>query len=770
MKKKWLALLLTLVMLLSLSAPALAAEVRETDFFEDQEHSDVNFADMAYVPVDVAADLAAIEATRALLEDEANIDAVREGFLAACDMYTNAITMYRLAYIYYAQDFADETNTNNMNDALQAAMDIEDGLFALGRDILLSPCAAALDEIISEEDAEFLREYEDLTEEEKALQEEITALEDEYQSADAAEYSAVVDGFTWTEESAVRAYYTDELSYDDAIYILYTAIAREKNAVLGDIYLRIVDAHKREAALKGYEFYDDYAYENVYQREYTPLDIREFHAAVKEYMVPVYKLILDLVNDLMDVEVYYGDFTGDIALDIMDPYIASLSGELYEAFTYMRVHGLYDSTDSDTKDGSGFTDMLYSYGAPFFFNSPTDTLYDLTTAVHEFGHYNNAYWMDDGWYHGDKDYDSCEVHSQALEMLFTEFYPEILGQDEGDFAAVFVLFQKIASILDGALYDELQQFVYENDGVTLEQINEKYTELCKEYGMIDADETEIQYDWYTVPHTFINPCYYISYAVSAVGAFEFWLKAQEDYYAAVDDYLRFTAQKMGEYTFQEGFEALGYQAPLSTEYIAALAEELTAVLKRYQSLTAADCFTDVNGDESWFEAVDTLYSCGYLNGVAEGVMEPDGAVTRAQASTVLCRLFEVDEANGADYFSDVTEGHWYTEMVNAAYELDLVHGFEDGTFRPNDTMSRQDFAVVIYNVFTMICSGFDGMWSFDLGAADADQIGNYALEAVSWGVMNGYITLDEAANLRPTDDLTRAEMAEMIYLAFLSWY
>ena len=41
-----------------------------------------------------------------------------------------------------------------------------------------------------------------------------------------------------------------------------------------------------------------------------------------------------------------------------------------------------------------------------------------------------------------------------------------------------------------------------------------------------------------------------------------------------------------------------------------------------------------------------------------------------------------------------------------------------------------------------------------------------ALEAISWGVQNGYITLDENSNLRPTDDLTRAEMAEMIYLAF----
>jgi hypothetical protein len=107
-------------------------------------------------------------------------------------------------------------------------------------------------------------------------------------------------------------------------------------------------------------------------------------------------------------------------------------------------------------------------------------------------------------------------------------------------------------------------------------------------------------------------------------------------------------------------------------------------------------------------------------------------------------------------------------MVNAAYENELIHGFPDGTFRPGDTMSRQDFAVILYNIFNMIGYGFDELWSFDLGAADADQIGGYALEAVSWGVMYGYIGLDEDSCLRPAEDLTRAEMAEMIYYAFLA--
>ncbi len=764
MRKRWLALLLTLVMLLSLSAPALAAEARETDFFEDQEHGDVNFADMVYVPVDVEAALAAMEETRSLLEDEANIDAVREGFLAACELYTNASTMYSIANIRYSQDFANEENFANKDTSEQAAMDVQDGLYALARDILNSPCAAALDGIVTEEDAEYLRDYENLTEEEKALEAEITALEDEYQNGTVAEYTAEVNGVAYTEETAWDAYLAETMTEEEYDYFTNVALPEARTAALGDIYLRIMDAHKREAAMEEYENYAEYAYEN-YGRDYTPEEMQEFHKAVKEYIVPLYLESADVFYSLADVEVFYGDYTGDIALDMIDPYIASLSSEMYEAFTYMRTHGLYDTALSDSKDGRGYTTMLPAYHAPFFFDTPVGYLYDLTTAIHEFGHYNNGYWLDGSWYNGSKDLDTCEVHSQGLELLFTEFYPEMFGE-AGDFVSVFTFLVKLEAIVTGALYDELQQYAFETENVTVQQLNEKYTELCREYGLTDADSTEMQLDWVDVPHTFLSPFYYISYAVSAAGAFEFWLEAQDDFYAGVDDYLRYTAQKMDEYSFQESFEALGMQSPCSAEFITALAEKLSAALDRYRRPTAAEYFSDVNGDEAWYEAVDALYSAGYLKGVKEGFLDAEGAMTRAQASTMLCRLFGVTEATGADYFTDVTEGHWYTDMVNAAYELDVLHGFEDGTFRPGDSMSRQDFAVVMYGIFQMIGSGFDELWSFDLEAADAEEIGDYALEAVSWGVMNGYITADENSDLRPTDDLTRAEMAEMIYLAF----
>jgi len=769
MKNRWMAALLSVLMLFSISVTALAADTRETDFFEDQEHSDVNYADMEYVPIDTETILAAMEETRALVEDEANADAVLEGFYAACEMNTNASTMSTLAYIKYQQDVMSQDAYQFNAEADQASSVVYDGLLGLTRDILNSPCAFVLDGIVTEEDAEFLREYEDMTDEELALQDEINALENEYYSAAAVEYSAVVDGVEWTDATSEEAYTAGEITYDQYIQI-GRAVAKEMNAVLGEIYLRIVDAYEREAAMEDYDNFLDYAYEEIYSRDYTPLEIRDFHAAVKEHIAPLSDTLYENFYNLVDMDIYYGDFAGDTALDIIDPYIASLSSELYESFTYMREHGLYDSGYSETKSDSGFTTLLPAYGAPFFFDSPYGYLGDLTTAVHEFGHYNNFYWTDGSWYNGSKNIDIAEVHSQALELLFTHFYPEIFGEDGGNFVTSFILYNLTSAIVDGALHDELQQFVFETEDVTLQQINEKYCQLCREYSVISPDDERTEmYGWVEIHHTFTRPLYYISYAVSAAGAFEFWLEAREtDFYTGVDDYLRFTAQKMDEYGFQEGFEALGMESPITADFVVSLAEELTAAAESYRAVNAAEYFADVTGDETWYEAVDTLYSYGMLNGVEEGVMDPDGEMTRAQAATVLCRLFELTESEGGDYFTDVTEGHWYTDMVNAAYENGLVQGFEDGTFHPADTMSRQDFAVILYNIYTMLDSGFGELWAFDLGATDADEIGDYALESVSWGVMNGYITLDENSELRPADALTRAEMAEMVYLAFLA--
>lgn len=775
MKKRWLSLFLAAMMLFSLSVTALAAETRETDFFTDQYHSDTDFADMVFEPIDVEGILAAMDEVAALAADEANIDAVRQGFLDTCDLNSHAEAMYTLSMIQYDLNVFDPELQAAYAQAESDAYVVWDALLGLARDILNSPCASALDDIVSDIDREDLIDYENMTEEEFAMQEELTALEDEYWTLASEEYVAVVDGVEWTDAANEEAYAAGEIDYDTYTQI-GRAVAEAKAEALGELYLRVIDANKRRAAMDDYEDAADYAYENVYSRDYTPLEIQEFHAAVKEYLVPVYAeldaIFYELVYQDANYETYFSEYAGDTALDIIEPYIAALSSEMYEAFTYMRSHGLYDSAPSATKADQGYTTNISEYNAPFFFDSPYGYLGDLSTAIHEFGHYNDAYWTDGSWYNGSKSIDICEVHSQSLELLFTQFYPEIFGEGVGDFVSVMIVDNILSAIIQGCLHDELQQYAYETENVTVQQINEKYCQLCKEYGVIEPDdERTAMFGWVDVHHNFNSPFYYISYAVSAAGAFEFWLEAQEDYFAGVDDYLRFTAQKMDEYGFQEGFEALGLESPVSEEFTASLAQELLAWMEGIvieEGPTAADLFTDINGDEDWFEAVDAIVYYGIMDGVEEGVFAPEENMTRAQAATVLSRLLSLYYGEltpeGSGYFADVEDGHWYTDYVNVAYELGLVEGYEDGLYHPERTMSRQDFATIIYRIEKEVfAGGFEGLWMFDMGAADVEDIRDYANEAMHWAYMYELVFLDENMNIRPADDLTRAEMAQMLY-------
>ncbi len=552
-----------------------APEARHTEFFTPRQHADVDFSEMGYIPANMEEILAQMDAVRELTADIENYDGVLDGFLDACDNRDWVETLSALAEIEYDQNPASENAAENRAQSDENSTVVTDALYILAKDILNSPCA----DVILEEmaiDPEILSEYEPVTEKELSLMKKSSALEDEYWAAAARRYTAQYRGREWDEDALMSAAWIS----DDDWYAIYGEIQKQKNAVLGEIFLRMLDLRHQEAELSGYENYTDYAYESVYARDYTPDEIQDFQQAVKTYIAPVKAALDQAAWEASDAAVFEKDFSGDIALDLIAPYIAALSDEMSEAFAYMRRHGLYDSAASETKNDMGYTIGLPSYGAAFFYNSPVGGAQDVMDTIHEFGHYNDAYWTLPDWDGMTKSIDIAEVHSQALELLFTRFYPEIFGKDS-EAVRLQVLNNILGSIVDGALFDELQQWAYaqsKESGVTLKDLNHKYRELCAEYGVIDPDDPRDEmYGWTDVPHTFISPLYYISYAVSAAGAFSFWLEARDDYFAAADRYLEFTALDIN-YGFQDSFDAVELESPLTADYLKEVASALNESL------------------------------------------------------------------------------------------------------------------------------------------------------------------------------------------------
>lgn len=154
--------------------------------------------------------------------------------------------------------------------------------------------------------------------------------------------------------------------------------------------------------------------------------------------------------------------------------------------------------------------------------------------------------------------------------------------------------------------------------------------------------------------------------------------------------------------------------------------------------------------------INILSGKGIINGFDDGSFKPGDYVTRAQLAKMVTLAFELKE--GADHkeFADVSESDWHNEYIKILSSNNIVSG--DGTnFYPDNTVTRQDAAVILYNTLASIGKSYDGSAEF----ADSSMISDYAKTAVEALASNGIIKGDESG-FRPLSPLTRAEAAVLI--------
>ena len=470
MGRKLLAALMAFTILFSLCPTALAdsQEPRQTAFFTSQPHTDLDYSEMTYRRPDAKAVLAEMEELRGLLDDAENAKAVQELFDVLVNRYMEAQTMAALAELEACRNAASSQAAQELEAAYNACTAIAGALPLLMRDILNSPCGDFLKDQLGALTAAYYMQYTEAPARQRELTSQETSLMNEYRRLSAEPCVVEYFGRDWDMQTLNQAFYQEGSINADTYAEIYGMIAQELNETLGSLYLRTVRLRKNIASAYGYSDYGEFAYRRLYHRDYSPADIAAFREDVKTYIAPLNTALHAIPRQKSDV--FYSDYSGEIALDLIAPYIGQMSSELLEAFTYMREHHLYDTAESADKTDTGFTTMLYYYGAPFLFNAPAHELFDFTSTVHEFGHYNHAYWSPSGWLNAAKSQDVMEVHSQGLELLLSHYYPDIFGKD-GQAVADYQITSLVEAICQGAYYDELQQYVYSTKNVTLQQIN-----------------------------------------------------------------------------------------------------------------------------------------------------------------------------------------------------------------------------------------------------------------------------------------------------------
>lgn len=167
-------------------------------------------------------------------------------------------------------------------------------------------------------------------------------------------------------------------------------------------------------------------------------------------------------------------------------------------------------------------------------------------------------------------------------------------------------------------------------------------------------------------------------------------------------------------------------------------------------------FEDVGFDAPYYADVAYVTDRGIFAGTDATHFSPNVTLTRAMAVTLLYRLAGTPDFGDETPFPDVTAGRWYAEAVAWAAETGLVRGYDDGTFRPNSPVSRQEFLLLLYRSVgapTVKTASY-------LEAARSAGAADWAAEAVAWALRAG--VWDGEGSLRPDAGTLRHEAASFL--------
>ena len=179
-------------------------------------------------------------------------------------------------------------------------------------------------------------------------------------------------------------------------------------------------------------------------------------------------------------------------------------------------------------------------------------------------------------------------------------------------------------------------------------------------------------------------------------------------------------------------------------------------------------FRDVAGPADWsHEGIDYCVRRSLMVGTGVGTFSPDMACSRAQIVQILYNL-SGDKTDYGNYylpFTDVAPVDWFYEAVAWAYANDIVAGTSASTFAPNDVITREQMAVILYGYTAKFAPEFTGNAASLNTFPDAGSVANWAYAAMSWAVGNGLISgmgSGGVSYLAPQGSATRAQASAII--------
>ncbi|WP_304508658.1 S-layer homology domain-containing protein [Anaerotignum sp.] len=748
MKKRIVSLLLAMVFTIStFSSTVFAAE-----------HADINYSEIEYEHVDPAEFYKVTDLVITQAADKNNYSSVESLISKLVDFWYRVNTQYTLAVILQSKDASDATYNEEYLYSFNLDTEILHSLADTLEIILESPCAGTVYDVLDESELTYILQQVDAGADDVELSSLMSAEKEfinQYYKTANKEYTAVVNGEAMTLDGIKNAKLPEDI-YKDAI----REIHKNKNSALGEVYINLVKTRAKIARLCGYESYTDYCYENTYFRDFTSEDVTALSTLVKEYIAPINKKLNEIITNIDFSSLNELDYSPETLISREKGVIEKEFPELLESFNYMYDHGFYDIGADDNKADTGFTSLLLDYNVPFMFNKPYGDFNDVWILVHETGHYNRFFISRDIL----PMLELSEIDSQGLELLFYDFYDDMIGDDKcTDLLKIKLLKSWIRSIIDGCMHDEFQQIIYHHPDMTLSQMNQLYYNLCLEYGYTptsgysDAELGE-SYAWTETIHNFTDPLYYISYAVSMIPAWELWMQAQTDFEEAKERYLQLVNREQAD-TYMQTLSDLGFGNTFDEATIKELAHSLGEVVDGIElKKVEKPVFSDIANH--WArDSIEALADEGIARGTGDKKFEPDKSATLGMYVLMLGKAVDA-EVVGLKLENSV-------EDLTTNYSLYIVWAdannllTESGDASPSSTITREELAVMLYKYVEQ--TGRDITVTESEKFADSNQIDVWAKDAVSFVEESKLMYGNENNCFNPQQIATRAEVSSVIY-------
>lgn len=176
-----------------------------------------------------------------------------------------------------------------------------------------------------------------------------------------------------------------------------------------------------------------------------------------------------------------------------------------------------------------------------------------------------------------------------------------------------------------------------------------------------------------------------------------------------------------------------------------------------QTPDAQTQFADFPANAWYADAVAYCRDRGLMSGTTSTTFSPNATTSRAMLATILYRQAGSPVTAQDDHFSDVETGSWYSSAAVWASANGIITGYSDGRFGPNDTVTREQIATILWRAAGTPAAGQG------VAFADESSVSPFATQAVDWARGNGIISGKEGNRFDPKGNATRAEVAAILH-------